>query len=105
MRGALCTCLVACETLVALLSPALGQDAGPVLIKEMTTREFSIHVGGVQTPDIKEVVSREQVFFIDNGPANPYAQVVSRQVSLVDPMKSDLLRRFLSPPLRPQSGP
>ncbi len=54
----------------------------PVLIKELVSREYSIHVGGVQTPEIKDVVSREVSLFILNGPADPYHEVVSREVSL-----------------------
>ena len=52
-----------------------------VLIKEVISREVSIHVGGVQTPEIKEVVSREASLFIENG--TPSKEVVSREVSFV----------------------
>lgn len=61
------------------LTPALP---GQVLIKEVISREISLHVGGVQTPEIKEVVSREISLNRENGPANPYSQVISREVSL-----------------------
>jgi hypothetical protein len=61
------------------ITPALH---GQVLIKEVISREISLHVGGVQTPEIKEVISREISLNRENGPANPYSQVISREVSL-----------------------
>lgn len=85
-RGASSACRVACAILIAALTavlpPAQAQDAGPVLIKEVVTREYSAQVGGVQTPEPKELVSREASLFIESGPREPYAQVISREVSL-----------------------
>ena len=69
---------------VFLLLLAFGAIAArseaQVLIKEVISREVSIHIGGVQTPDIKTIVSREASLFIENG--TPSKQVVSREVSL-----------------------
>lgn len=61
------------------IAPALHAQ---VLIKEVISREISLHVGGVQTPEIKEVVSREISLNMENGPVNPYPQVISREVSV-----------------------
>jgi hypothetical protein len=68
--------------LLCLFGPRLAQAQSPVLIKEDISREYSIHLGGIQTPEIKEVVSREMSLFILNGPAEPYSQVVSREYSI-----------------------
>ncbi len=57
--GALCL-------LLGWIVPASAQ--GPVLIKEVVSREYGVHVGGVQDPLIKEVVSREHSFFITGIP-------------------------------------
>ncbi len=71
--------LVLVLTCLGWITPALQ---GQVLIKEVVSREVSMHVGGIQTPEIKEVISREVSLNRENGPANPYAQVISREVSL-----------------------
>lgn len=63
--------------------PFAARAQSPVLVKEVVSREVSIHVGGIQTPEIKEIVSREASVFILSGPADPYSQVISREVSLV----------------------
>ena len=70
---------IALALAVAVMLPSAR---GQVLIKEVISREASIHVGGVQTPDIKEVVSREVSISVTNG-IEPYGQVISREVSLV----------------------
>jgi formylglycine-generating enzyme len=62
--------------------PAL-QAAEALLIPEVITREISIHVGGIQTPEIQYVESREVSLFIGEEPVPPYRQVESREVSLV----------------------
>jgi hypothetical protein len=71
--------LVLVLTCLGWITPVLQ---GQVLIKEVVSREVSLHVGGIQTPEIKEVISREVSLNRENGPANPYAQVISREVSL-----------------------
>ena len=44
---------------------------GPLLLKEVVSREFSIHVGGVQDgADVREVVSREFSIHVENGRAD-----------------------------------
>ncbi len=68
----------------ALLLPC-GEVAaqGPLLIREVVSREVGIHVGAYSEPDIKEMVSREVSLFIGQEPDPPYRQVVSREMSLV----------------------
>lgn len=56
---------------------------GPLLIREVVSREVGINVGAYSEPEIKEVVSREVGLFIGAEPEPPYKQVVSREVSLV----------------------
>ena len=67
----------------ALVSLAGAQDPGPVLIKEVASREYSLHVGGIQEPMVKEVVSREVSFYVENGHGDLVHEVVSREFSLV----------------------
>lgn len=54
-----------------------------VLMREVISREVSIHVGGVQTPEIQEIVSREVSLFVLNG-VEGIKEVVSREYSLVN---------------------
>jgi hypothetical protein len=74
--------LLASALLAALLPAALGQVPAPVLIKEVITREVVLHVGGVSTPEQKEIVSLEASLYVENGPLQPYHQINSREVSL-----------------------
>ena len=68
--------------LIGLLSCAwLGR--GEVLLRETFSREYSLHVGGVQTPMAKDLESRELSLFVGAEPASPYAQAVSRELSFV----------------------
>jgi hypothetical protein len=53
------------------------------LMQEVISREFSIHVGGVQVPEYKELVSREFSIFVGDEPTPPWKQAVSREVSIV----------------------
>lgn len=62
---------------LVLIPPALRAQ---LLIREVVSREMSVHVGGVQTPDTKEVVSREVSLHVENGSEN--RTLTSRQVSL-----------------------
>ena len=52
-------------------------------MQQVISREFSIHVGGVQTPEYKEIVSREFSVFVGDEPSPPWKQVVSREFSIV----------------------
>ena len=61
--------------------PAFAQ--GPELLKEVFSREYSIHIGGEQTPLVKDIASREVSVFIGAEPASPYAQAISREMSIV----------------------
>ncbi len=54
-----------------------------MLIQQVISREFSIHVGGVQTPEYKQLVSRECSVFVGDEPSPPLKQAVSREVSIV----------------------
>ena len=53
------------------------------LMQEVISREFSIHVGGVQTPEYKELISRELSVFIGDEPSPPWRQAISREISIV----------------------
>lgn len=72
-------------TRIALISalPALGGIgyAQVIEIDEVISREVGIHIGGVSTPDIQEIVSRESSFFIENGRDD--GEVISREFSVV----------------------
>lgn len=73
------------RTCVALLFAgaaicAIGQ-AQLVEIDEVISREVGIHVGGISTPDIQEIVSRESSFYIENGRDD--GEVISREFSVV----------------------
>lgn len=61
-------------------APALAQ--GEVLIKEIVSREFSLHVGGVESSPVKEAVSREFSISVENG-KDGYAQTISREYDLL----------------------
>ena len=76
------TTLSASAALVVMRGPAL-HAAEALLIPEVITREVSIHVGGIQTPEIQFVETREVSLFIGSEPEPPYRQVESREVSLV----------------------
>ena len=66
------------------LLPGLASVAqGQVLLKEAFSREFSIYVGGDQTPLVKDISSREVSLFIGGDPVSSYAQAISREVSVV----------------------
>lgn len=62
-----------------LLSSHVARAQGPLLIQEVISREVGINVGSVQTPEIKEVVSREVSIYVEWGANN---QVISREFSL-----------------------
>jgi hypothetical protein len=67
--------------LLARVSPARAQET--VLIRELASREFSVHVGGLQTPDIKELVSREFSISVENGAVDRDRELFSREFSVV----------------------
>lgn len=60
---------------------AVAQDMP--LLREAISREYSIHVGGLQTPTTKEVLSREFSVFVGAEPAIPHQEALSRELSLV----------------------
>ena len=64
-------------------APSAHAQIGTNLIQEVISREFSIHVGGVQVPEYKELVSREFSIFVGDEPTPPWKQVASREVSIV----------------------
>lgn len=70
--------------LLAVFASVVAHAQDAVLVPEVISREVSIHVGGVQTPEIKEIVSREVSLFILSGPADSYHEVISRDVSLAN---------------------
>ena len=55
----------------------------PTLIQQVISREFSVYVGGIVTPEYKELVSREFSLFIGDEPSPPLRQALSREVSIV----------------------
>jgi len=65
--------------LLLVLSMGLPSLRAQVLIKEVVSREVSVHVGGVQAPEKDGVVSREFSLHVENGTEK---QVISREVSL-----------------------
>jgi len=69
--------------LVSLLSGFSAKAQETVLIRELVSREFSIHVGGLQTPEIKEIVSREFSISVENGVADRQRELISREFSVV----------------------
>ena len=66
-----------------LLACSTQAQTPPVLMQQVISREYSIHVGGVQTPEYKELVSREVAVFVGDEPTPPFKQVVSREFSIV----------------------
>jgi len=74
--------LSAFVALALMHGPAL-RAAEALLIPEVITREISIHVGGIQSPEIQYVESREVGLFIGSEPKTPYQMVETREVSLV----------------------
>jgi len=67
----------------ACFVPTALRAAEALLIPEVITREVGIHVGGVQTPEIKYLETREVGLFNGAEPEPPYQQVETREVSLV----------------------
>jgi hypothetical protein len=59
------------------------RGAEALLIPEVITREVSIHVGGVQSPEIQDVETREVSVFVGDEPDAPYREVATREVSVV----------------------
>jgi len=77
--------------LISLLTAALLTVIGStvcsaeitVLIKEVVSREVSLHAGGVYELPSKDALSREVSVQMHNGPAEPYSEVVSRETDVV----------------------
>jgi hypothetical protein len=70
---------IAFITVFALLTSALGD----VLMKEVMTREFTIHVGKTGQNEIKEVISREASLWINYIGDAAFEQIFSREMSFV----------------------
>jgi hypothetical protein len=66
-----------------LTTPAQTTILTNAFITQLISREYSLDVGGVQTPDIQQLSSREISLSIDDGPANPFSQATSREYSAV----------------------
>lgn len=74
------------------LATVTGTSAqGPVLIQSLTSRECSIQVGSLQSPEIQSVTSREVSAFLGAEPDPPWKSASSREHSL-------LVADDLSPP-------
>ena len=63
------------------ITPVLAQ--GPLLLKESFSREFCLHVGGVQSPQVRDVVSRELSVFVGSDSASPFRETLSREMSIL----------------------
>lgn len=74
VTGILSTCLGICLSCEA-------QE--PVLFKEVSSREFSVHIGGVQPLPIQQLSSREVGVYVAHGSLETIAQGNSREVSVV----------------------
>ena len=78
------SCELRCVLLLLLQAFCGGVVCGAeaLLIPEVVTREVSIHVGGVQTPEIQYVETREVSIFVGAEPDPPYREVATREVSV-----------------------
>lgn len=56
---------------------------GDVLLREVVSREHSVHVGGVESSPPQQAVSREFSIHIENGAQALIGQVVSRELDLL----------------------
>lgn len=65
-----------------LLALAFSSVQAEVLIKEVASREYALHVGGESMPGLQQVISREASLYVENGPAEPFSQVISREVDI-----------------------
>ncbi len=54
-----------------------------VLLREVTSREITTHVGGIGTALVGNVVSREITLYVGKSTEPPYARPISREISLV----------------------
>jgi len=89
-------------TLATGLVPVGLRAQEPVLIREVVSREYSAHVGGVETTPQKEIVSRELSSYVENGSSDLVHEVVSREYdALVDspgtPLAITAITASLSP--------
>ncbi len=57
---------------------------GPVLIKEIASREFTVQIGAFEVPPVREVVSREFSIHVEGGPLDDlHPEIISREFGLV----------------------
>ncbi len=80
--------LLRCALALAFVGTAfVAQGQNQVLtnafITQLISREYSVDIGGVQSPDIQQLTSRELSVSIENGPDNPWSQLSSREYSTV----------------------
>ncbi|MFN5961544.1 MAG: hypothetical protein ACK5CW_08695 [Verrucomicrobiota bacterium] len=66
--------------LLLMAGGGLLRGAEALLIPEVITREVGIHVGGVQTPEIQYLETREVAIFVGE---DPDREVVTREVAVV----------------------
>ncbi|ETR72318.1 MAG: hypothetical protein OMM_07575, partial [Candidatus Magnetoglobus multicellularis str. Araruama] len=79
MRRFIFAVSIAVFTLSVFLTTAIGE----VLIKEVMTREFSIHVGSTEPNKIKEIFSREASIFVSPAGDILFGQCISREMSFI----------------------
>ncbi len=63
--------------------PSLKAQQSRLLAKEVISREVSLAIGRVDSPNYQEIVSREMSFFIGSEPPSPYRDLVSREMTFV----------------------
>lgn len=83
-----------------VLPSALAQTPAE-LVQQVVSREVSIHVGGVQEPEYRELVSRELSIFSGDEPVPPYQEALSREFSVFigaepDPPYRQIISREVS---------
>lgn len=61
--------------------PAQAQE----LLNEAFSREHVVNVGGLATPDFKEIVAREVVVFVGDEPTPVFKELISREFTAVVP--------------------
>ena len=73
---------------LALVAMALGVFAprafpqGAVLLREIVSREYAVHVGGVESDPVKQASSREISISVEPGRSD-FSQVISREYDVV----------------------
>jgi hypothetical protein len=81
LRGAILGSAILAAAWAGLPPVAWAQT--PPLLKEAVSRECSVSIGSVQTPEIQDVASREVSVFVGGDSMPAYGEAISREVSAV----------------------